>query len=114
MDKRIFNLIKKGDIFICIEDNHVSVIQYLRICPWVDEPLFRIISDDYKHEPDLKFIACRKCKYKSECKKQPVEYWFEEDIIDYLKAKKLVRFNKLNAILYLNDKTRSKVYRYLE
>jgi len=110
---KINNLIKKGDIFILINRFNCKVVQYLYMCPELGLPVFRRVL--VKKKSDL-MGACygNKCKYLSECEKQPIEYWFEDDIIDYLKTKRLVKFNKLNAILYLDNKTRKKVYKYLK
>jgi len=109
---KLNNLIKKNDIFICLEDG-VSVIQYLHICPKFNLPVFRHVL--VKRAPDL-FGDCyhNRCKYLNSCKKQYIEFWFEKHVIKYLKSKKLIKFNRLNAILYLDDKTRRKVYRYLK
>jgi len=107
---KLNNLIKKGDVFICLEGG-VRVIQYLYVCPVLHLPVFRHVL--IKRLPNL-LGACYKCKYLNSCKKRYIEFWFERHVVEYLKSKKLIKFNKLNAILYLDDKTRRKVYEYLE
>lgn len=106
--------IKKGDLFINTIDG-MTVIKYCFRCPVTENLIFEDISTNITDIRRCIYHYCYSCKYYNKCYNINNMYSFDDETFYYfLKTREVVKFNRLNAILYLKEEYRKKVYRYLE
>ena len=111
----VFKLLKKEKLFILRGLSGNKVIQYKFECPLVDSLVFDSVLDNEVCTHETSTGMCATCKHKQECDAMWYRSYFisKSLFVSLLKHKKLVKYNKINAILYLDKHTREKVEKWL-
>jgi len=105
--------IKRNDLFINTIDR-MTVIRYCFRCPATENLMFEDISTDIVGRR-YTFHYCRYCKYHDECHSIDNIYSFDDTAFNhFLETGEVVRYNKLNAILYLEEAYRRKAEKWIK
>jgi len=107
--------IKEGDLFINTFDR-MTVIKYCFRCPATGDLMFEDISTTIVgRQYTCYYYHCYYCKHHNKCRSINNMYSFNEEAFDcFLKTGEVVKYNKLNAILYLREEYREKVEKWIK
>jgi len=111
MDTKI--KVKRNDLFINTFDR-MTVIRYCFRCPATGNLIFEDISTDIVDRSYV-YHYCHHCEHRNECHDIDNAYSFDEETFNhFLKTGEVVKYNRLNAILYLEEVYRKKAEKWIK